>query len=48
MLSEGETLLFANPVAVLAPAVAIVLTATCMNLIGDWSYERLSSRGATR
>lgn len=48
MLSEGRTLLFANPVAVLAPAVAIVLTATCMNLIGDWSYERLSSRGANR
>jgi peptide/nickel transport system permease protein len=48
MLSEGRTLLFANPVAVLAPAVAIVLTATCMNLIGDWSYERLQSRGASR
>jgi peptide/nickel transport system permease protein len=48
MLSENRTLLFANPVAVLAPALAIVLTATCMNLIGDWSYERLSSRGATR
>jgi peptide/nickel transport system permease protein len=48
MLSESRTLLFANPIAVLAPAVAIVLTATCMNLIGDWSYERLSSRGATR
>jgi peptide/nickel transport system permease protein len=48
MLSEGRALLFANPVAVLAPAVAIVLTATCMNLIGDWSYERLSSRGANR
>jgi peptide/nickel transport system permease protein len=47
MLSEGRTLLFVNPVAVLAPAVAIVLTATCMNLIGDWSYERLRSRGAT-
>jgi peptide/nickel transport system permease protein len=48
MLSEGRDLLFANPVAVLAPAAAIVLTATCMNLIGDWSYERLASRGATR
>jgi peptide/nickel transport system permease protein len=48
MLSEGRTLLFANPIAVLAPAVAIVLTATSMNLIGDWSYERLQSRGANR
>jgi len=48
MLAEGRQLLFANPVAVLSPAAAIVLTATCMNLIGDWSYERLASRGATR
>jgi peptide/nickel transport system permease protein len=48
MLSEGREFLFVNPVAVLAPALAIVLTATCMNLIGDWSYERLSSRGANR
>jgi peptide/nickel transport system permease protein len=48
MLSEGRALLFANPVAVLAPAAAIVLTATCMNLIGDWSYERLQIRGASR
>ena len=48
MLAEGETDLFANPVAVLAPAAMIVLTATAMNLIGDWLQERLSSRGATR
>lgn len=48
MVAEGQALLFANPVAVLAPAVMIVLTATCMNLIGDWLYDRLSSRGATR
>jgi peptide/nickel transport system permease protein len=48
MLAEGETDLFVNPVAVLAPAAMIVLTATSMNLIGDWLQERLSSRGATR
>lgn len=48
MLSEGREFLFVNPVGILAPALAIVLTATCMNLIGDWSYERLSSRGVNR
>jgi peptide/nickel transport system permease protein len=47
MLAEGTGQLFANPVGVLAPAVMIVLTATCVNLIGDWLYERLSSRGST-
>jgi peptide/nickel transport system permease protein len=48
MVSEGRNLLFANPVAILAPAIAIVLLATCMNLIGDWLFERFASRGATR
>jgi peptide/nickel transport system permease protein len=48
MVSEGIQDLFVNPVAVLAPAAMIVLIATAMNLIGDWSYEQLSSRGATR
>jgi peptide/nickel transport system permease protein len=48
MLAEGRTLLFANPVASLAPGAMIVLLATSMNLIGDWLYETLSTRGATR
>jgi len=48
MVAEGSALLFASPVAVLAPGVMLVLTATCMNLIGDWMHERLTSRGATR
>jgi peptide/nickel transport system permease protein len=48
MLSEGLQDLFVNPVAVLAPGVMIVLTATSMNLIGDWLQERLSTRGAVR
>jgi peptide/nickel transport system permease protein len=34
--------------ACLAPAIALVLTAVSMNLIGDWSYERLSDRGRAR
>jgi peptide/nickel transport system permease protein len=48
MLAEGQTLLFQNPVAVLAPGAAIVLLATTMNLVGDWLYEQLASRGAAR
>jgi peptide/nickel transport system permease protein len=48
MLSEGESDLFTNPVAVLAPAAMIVITATAMNLIGDWLQERLAARGAIR
>ena len=48
MLGENRTLLFANPWAVLAPGAAIVLAAASVNLLGDWLYERISSRGATR
>jgi peptide/nickel transport system permease protein len=48
MLADGRALLFANPVATLAPGAMIVITATSMNLIGDWLYEQLLSRGTTR
>ncbi|MFF0147613.1 peptide/nickel transport system permease protein [Amycolatopsis sulphurea] len=48
MVSEGRSLLFTNPVGVLAPAAMIVLTATAMNLSGDWVYDRLSAQGANR
>jgi peptide/nickel transport system permease protein len=48
MLSENQQLLFVNPVAALAPALLLVVTATAMNLVGDWLYERLSERGVTR
>jgi peptide/nickel transport system permease protein len=48
MLADNQPLLFANPAAELAPAIALVLTATAMNLIGDWTYDYLSSRGASR
>jgi peptide/nickel transport system permease protein len=48
MLSENETLLFANPVATIVPGVMIALTATSMNLIGDWLDDYLAGRGAGR
>jgi peptide/nickel transport system permease protein len=48
MLGENRTLLFANPWAVLAPGAAIVVTAASVNLLGDWYYEWIAGRGATR
>jgi peptide/nickel transport system permease protein len=48
MLAENRTQLFTNPAAAIAPGAMIIVTATCMNLIGDWLFERISSRGATR
>jgi peptide/nickel transport system permease protein len=48
MLAQNLSLIQANPLACLGPAAALVLTATSMNLIGDWIYERLSDRGRAR
>ena len=48
MLSENRALLYHDPVAALAPGVAIVLVATAMNLLGDWAYELLADRGRAR
>ena len=48
MLAENLDLLFISPVAALAPGLMIVMTAASMNVFGDWIYERLSERGASR
>ena len=32
----------------LGPGIALVLTASSVNIIGDWLFERLSGRGAVR
>lgn len=48
MLAENQTFLFNNPITSLAPAGMIILTATSVNLIGDWLYEWLSDRGRAR
>lgn len=45
MLYEGRELIFQNPWTVIAPALAIALTALSMNLLGDWAFEVLSDRG---
>lgn len=44
MLTDGQALLFDNPMAAVAPGLAIVLLAVSVNLIGDWLYERYSTR----
>ena len=44
MLFENRTLLLTNPMAALLPAAAIVVTAACINIIGDWTYERMSAQ----
>jgi peptide/nickel transport system permease protein len=43
-LSDGRSLLFANPAAALGPAVVIVLLVVSVNLIGDWIYDRYADR----
>jgi peptide/nickel transport system permease protein len=48
MISENLALLQANPTAVLAPGVALVLVAVSMNLLGDAVYEALQDRGRAR
>lgn len=47
-LSDARGTLFVNPVAALAPALMIVLTAASVTIVGDWLFERLEARGRTR
>jgi peptide/nickel transport system permease protein len=48
MISEGRNILFINPWSVVAPGLAIVLTAVAMNIVGDWLFERFEDRGRAR
>ena len=48
MVTDGQPLLFTNPLAAVAPGLAIVLLAVSVNLLGDWLYERYASREAGR
>lgn len=48
MLFDSRQLIFQNPWTAIAPATMIVLTALSMNLLGDWTFERLSDRGRRR
>jgi ABC-type dipeptide/oligopeptide/nickel transport system permease subunit len=48
MLAESRILVFENAWAALAPLTMIVLTAVSVNVLGDWIYERVASRGRAR
>ena len=45
MLFENRGIMFSNPVAVLLPALVIVLTAGSINIIGDWLNPSLIAPG---
>ena len=41
-LSDGREMLFTNPAAILAPGLAIIITATAVNIVGNYLAERKS------
>lgn len=44
MIAEGQDYITTNPWISLAPALALVAMAASATLVGDWAYDRLSSR----
>jgi peptide/nickel transport system permease protein len=48
MVGDGRAHLVGNPLETLAPGMMLVLTATTVNLLGDWLYERVAARGRAR
>ncbi len=42
MITEGQSVLFSNPFASLAPAACVVLLAVSFNLLGDWAHNRFA------
>lgn len=48
LITDNRTLIFQNPLASLGPAGALVITAVSVNLIGDWLYENIASKGRNR
>ncbi|MFJ4623910.1 ABC transporter permease [Streptomyces sp. NPDC088812] len=44
MLAENRTLLYDNPSAALAPALAVIVSAVVLNLLGDRLFEVFSDR----
>ena len=43
-LADGRNLLTDNPAAVVIPGLLIIMTATAINLTGDWIQERYNAR----
>jgi len=47
-LADGRQLLGSNPLASIVPGLLIILTATAVNLLGDWISDLLDRKVATR
>lgn len=45
-LTDNRAIMFDNPLAVVVPALLIILVACAVNVFGDWLGERLSRTGA--
>lgn len=45
-ISDGRAIMFANPAAVIVPALCIILVACAVNIVGDWLAERHDGREA--
>lgn len=48
MLAEGQAFITVNPWLSLAPAIMLIATAASVTLVGDWLYDRVSARAASR
>lgn len=48
MLADNRGLLTVNVWAVVAPGLAIIVTAAAVNVVGDWLHRRLDERGLQR
>ncbi|WP_326778920.1 ABC transporter permease [Streptomyces sp. NBC_01445] len=48
LLQDGQSMLTVNPWVSLAPALLILSTAISVTLLGDWMYDRYSTRGSQR
>jgi ABC-type dipeptide/oligopeptide/nickel transport system permease subunit len=46
MISENRNVMDLNPWAVVAPAIAIALTAASATIVGDWLYDRFTESGS--
>ncbi|MFE3829369.1 ABC transporter permease [Streptomyces sp. NPDC059092] len=48
MIATGQTYLFINPWLAVAPAIALISTATCATLLGDRLHEAAGRKGTVR
>ncbi len=44
-IADGRSIMFANPAAIIVPAVCIIAVACAINIVGDWLGDRFQNRG---